>query len=371
MILEAIALYRWLCGHGNIHDIAICVQKSIILTAGLDRTVCCWDFAKGEQRFCRYFTETPIALSFHPSGLHAIISFPDEVRCVHVLNDDLRTFLQIRSQRKMSQTCVFSNGGHKFAISHDNLIRIYDFYTGELSKEFKGHNYKVTQVQWKLGDGEIISIDEDGIIYRWDLLSGKAVSECTRYKATPDLWCEISDQETLWILSEQSIEILSPIKFEVKHVIQKEKDGTSNGISTKIVSNDDSSIILLGVKSIMKNHNDSIQMCRIPLSDFFEVSNDYSFVTMEMFGNIVFLADKSNALHVMELIDSTMSDTLITQDQSSFIDSNAWCHHCLVGEIYLEEKDAITHDLDSLSLELRSNPSLNNNDNSFCLFSFM
>jgi hypothetical protein len=55
------------------------------------------------------------------------------------------------------------------------------------------------------------------------------------------------------------------------------------------------------------------------------------------------------------LIDSTMSDTLITQDQSSFIDSNAWCNHCLVSEIYLEEKDAITHDLDSLSLELRSN----------------
>jgi WD40 repeat protein len=143
----------------------------------------------------------------------------------------------------MNETCVFSNGGHKFAILHNNLIQIYDFYTGKLSKKLKGHNYKVTQVKWKLGDGEIISIDEDGIIYHWDLLFGKVVSECTRYKATPDLRCEISDQETLWILSEQSIEILSPIKFEVKHVIEKEKDGTFNGIPTKIVPNDDSLII--------------------------------------------------------------------------------------------------------------------------------
>ena len=92
-------------------------------------------------------------------------------------------------------------GGHKFAIAHDNLIRIFDFYTGELSQELGGHNYKVTQLRWRHGDSEIISIDEDGIIYRWDNACCMVMAECTRYKANPNVRCAIVSQETLWVLS--------------------------------------------------------------------------------------------------------------------------------------------------------------------------
>ncbi len=336
------------CGQKDIHAMAICGQK--ILTAGLDRAVRYWDIARGEQRLCKYFTEVPNALAFHPSGLHVIILFPDEIRCVHLLVDDLRTFWEIRLPRKMCQICTISNGGHKFAIAHDNLIRVFNFYTGELSQELKGHNYRITKLEWRYGDAEIISIDEDGILYRWDIRDCKVVAECTRYKTNPHLQFTIVSPETLWILSEENI--ISQTTFEFKNMIEININGTS-GVITTIISREDSSFALVGTKFLERDFSSLIQVYNIPYTGSAGVQYHQDFKLAKIHENNIFLVDSAGSLHVMELTNAASSDTLITQHHQSSTD-NPWCDHHLVSEIHLEEKEAIIHDLTSIALELKS-----------------
>lgn len=41
------------------------------------------------------FSEPPLALSFHPSGLHMIVSFPDKIRLCNLIYDEVRPFKEI------------------------------------------------------------------------------------------------------------------------------------------------------------------------------------------------------------------------------------------------------------------------------------
>ena len=105
---------------GRIHCIQTCVQTPYIATAGSD-TIQVWNYATGELVISKEFACIPLSISFHPSGLHMLIVFMDEVQCVHICVDELKMFwrMPIRSCR----CCTFSNGGQKFALADNNLIR--------------------------------------------------------------------------------------------------------------------------------------------------------------------------------------------------------------------------------------------------------
>ena len=344
------------CRHTNVHAIVSCAQKPVILTAGSDRTVRCWDYETGQLRLSKQFTEIPTSISFHPSGLHAIISFQDEVRCVHVLLDDLRTFWKIRLPRKMCSNCVFSKGGHKFAVAHDNLIRIFDFYTGKISQELRGHNYRISKMNWRHGDSEIISVDEDGIIYRWDIHRSQIMAECTRYKANLDYQCSFVSDEALLIFSETIVEVLSPVTLELRECIVVEKVETSRKkLLRTIVSNEDSSIILFGLQPTSKKNSSLIRIGSFPPKTLVDIPFDKQFEFIEVNENVVFVKGATDSLHIMELVEQSARNTLITQNTRGFIDTNSWCNHCLMSEMHLEEKDASIQNLMSLSLELKSN----------------
>ena len=335
------------CAHSNVDLITSCSQKSIILTAGSDNTVRCWDYVSGEQRLCKQFSETATSISLHPSGLHALISFPDYVNCVHLLNDEFRTFWDIRLPRKTCSACLISKGGHKFAVAYDNIIQIYDFYTGKLSHELRGHNRRISRIYWINRDTEIISVGEDGIIYRFDIFTSHIASECVRYKAKSDFECMLISKEAIWVCSEEVIQILSPLDFEVMEEVKFKQQNFNRRTLTTIVANDDLSTVLLGMKSMR------MLLCSFPFGGFIEVPFHTAIDAMHIYEDIVFIKVLSS-LCVLELLNEPTKDTLLTQFAQSPIDMFSWRNHCLISEVHIEEKKTIFDDLVSMTLELKS-----------------
>jgi WD40 repeat protein len=341
-------------GQPDIHAIACCIQKSIILTASSDRTVRCWDYMLGKQLVCKQFVERPIAVSLHPSGLHAIIALEDEVQCVHLLPDDLWTFWQIRLPRKNScSVCIMSHGGQQFAISNDSSIRILDFYSGRLLNELKGHNCKVCQIKWRQCDSEIISIDEDSNILRWDVTKAIIIGECSRYKANMGCTDSLICNEALWVPTHGAIEVISIKTFELKGKINIDQSKTMN-----LMSNDDLSIVLIGLFTQDKH---KLHLSSCPYTTMKEISVYQSMDLMNICGNMVFTKSISNSLHMLELLQEPTANALITKTSRSRIIKRSSCDHCLVSEMHLDEKEAKIHELTTLIHEVESNHDFNLN----------
>lgn len=344
------------CGTGQIHSISTCTQKSLVLTAGLDGAIRCWDFMKGQQQFCKYFTERPISVSLHTSGLHAIITFADEVRFVHILIDDLKTFWHKRMQRKLVKGSVFSNGCHKVAIAHDVCIEIYDFYSGTLTHEIKGH-HKITQLNWRHGDGEIISLDDSGMLRRWDVQHGTILAETSQFKASSQTSFDLVSREMLYVIADGSIHVLSQQAFEIRNIgIELEVKYLDNWSPSQVVVNNDSSSVLILSNSLNDERvfRTSLMICKVPFAGFVEFLQNISIKCIHLHDDIVVCATM-DSLHVIQFKDkSKISNTLITQISLGSDDTPIGYGHILVSELFIEERNSIMNELSSVLLELKT-----------------
>jgi|Transcript_17140 WD40 repeat protein len=88
------------------------------------------------------------ALAFHPSGLHIVVGFSDQVRMMNILDKTLVEYkkLPIKECREI----VFSNGGHLFACQNDKDVWVYKFYTASIIQQFKFsmHTQPVKRISW-------------------------------------------------------------------------------------------------------------------------------------------------------------------------------------------------------------------------------
>lgn len=72
----------------NITGLDVCLRKSLVATCSADRSVRVWNFLeKNNLEVIKNFDEKPLSLSFHPSGLHLIVTFPDKVRLINILEN--------------------------------------------------------------------------------------------------------------------------------------------------------------------------------------------------------------------------------------------------------------------------------------------
>lgn len=347
------------CGPGRIHSISSCIQKSIILTAGSDGAVRCWDYVRGKQLFCKYFTDALLSVSLHQSGLHAVVSFKDEVRCVHILIDDMKTFWQKRMQRKLCVGSVLSNGCHKFAIAYDVCIDVYDFYSGKITHEMKGH-HKITQLRWRHGDGEILTMDESGMLRRWNVQHGALLAETSQFKAYTNTYFNLVSREEMWMIADGSVHILSQSSLETKHIGNRiEEQYLKIWCPSQVAVNEDSSFVLLLSHVSKDQKNDisptSLRLCKVPFSGYADFAQYHSFHCVQLHSEIIFCASESS-LYIMQLEDKAqINRTLITQISLSGENaSKNRLGHNLVSEIYMEERNSIVNDLTSVLSELKA-----------------
>lgn len=157
---------------GPITDIAVCKRKPFFATAGVDKTIKIWNYLENTLEYNRTFEKGINSMSFHPSGIHLAASFKDKVRILNLTIDELEVArdLNIRDSRKVE----FSDGGKYLAIANENVIQLYNFYTGEIlsSSVLKGHENPVNNIIWAPNDLTLYTSTIDGTIFEWNVAKG-------------------------------------------------------------------------------------------------------------------------------------------------------------------------------------------------------
>lgn len=153
----------------------VAVRKPLMATVGVDNTVRVWNFADRAMEVCKAFPEGPTSVAMHPSGLQVVVGFVDKLRLLNVLMDDLREVKEFAI--KACAEVRFSNGGHCFAAANGAIVQLYSTYRGEYQQSLRGHNGRVTGLQWAPNDATLLTCSADGSIYEWDIADSKRTRE--------------------------------------------------------------------------------------------------------------------------------------------------------------------------------------------------
>jgi len=161
---------------GVLTGLDVCVRKPLAVTSCLDRTVRVWNYVEGKLELTKTFGEDPLSVAFHPSGLHVAVGFGDKLRLLHLLMEDMRCFKELPV--KASRECRFSRGGHYLAATgQNNVILVFEFFTGEKLAELRGHSGRIRCLSWGPDDATLVSCGNDGALYCWDWEGGKRIGE--------------------------------------------------------------------------------------------------------------------------------------------------------------------------------------------------
>lgn len=108
--------------------IDVCTRKPLIASCSMDASVRVWNYEDRTCEIASSFDEAPLSISFHPSGLHVLVGFPDRLSLMNVLMDDIRSFKDFAI--KDCRESAFSNGGQYFAAASGSSISVYATFSG-------------------------------------------------------------------------------------------------------------------------------------------------------------------------------------------------------------------------------------------------
>ena len=164
----------------QIHGLDVCIKKELVATCSSDRTVRLWSYTAGnmfKSELCYKCDFEAHALAFHPSGLHIVVGFSDQVRMMNILDRTLVEYkkLPIKECREI----VFSHGGHLFACQNDKEVWVYKFYTASITQSFKFamHAQPVKRIAWLDDDTGFVTCGQDAQIYVWRLYPAAGESQ--------------------------------------------------------------------------------------------------------------------------------------------------------------------------------------------------
>lgn len=161
--------------NASIIDMDVPVRKSFVAALGSDRTVRIYNFLNHSCEIFKDFADEPLCMSVHPSGFYMLLGFPDRLRMMRILSDDIRTDREfpLRNCKK----CAFSNGGHVFAAAQGSVVYLFNTWTYEPITILKGHNGKVTSILWNKSDTHVVTSGSDGAVYSWNVKESKRDNE--------------------------------------------------------------------------------------------------------------------------------------------------------------------------------------------------
>ncbi|CAD8184061.1 unnamed protein product [Paramecium octaurelia] len=154
---------------GPITGLDVCTRKSLVVTVSDDRSIRIWNFNELILEVMKECEDTPLAVAIHPSGFHLIVSFSDKIVLYNLFEKDLNSFKEIHI--KNCQQIKFAHGGHLFAVANQNLVQIYQFYTGENPQNyiFKQSTGNISTIEWDIDDLGFYTGSDNGFVLYWRL----------------------------------------------------------------------------------------------------------------------------------------------------------------------------------------------------------
>jgi WD40 repeat protein len=154
-------------GDCEITGIDVALWKQIVATCGKDRTLRVWNPTDKRIEIMKEFDDEPIGLSLHPTGIYVAVAFPDKVKLMSILLDEIYLCREINA-RQISYV-KFSRGGQYFAVAIGTNLQIYQTYTGLQIATLRGHNNRIRSVLWMNYDSRIITFGAEGVVNVWEL----------------------------------------------------------------------------------------------------------------------------------------------------------------------------------------------------------
>ena len=158
------------CGFHSqeITGLDVCIRKQMIVTCSKDRSVKVWNYVNKTVEISYAMQEEPLAVAFHPSGSHVVVSVPDKIMIFNVLSKNLG--FQNSIQAKHCHEIQFSNGGHLFVAAQGaQSAVVYNFYSGESIFKISRHSQRIRSIDWFEDDTGFVTAGQAGEIYFWDL----------------------------------------------------------------------------------------------------------------------------------------------------------------------------------------------------------
>lgn len=159
--------FHTLFHHSTITGLDTCIRKPIVVTTSIDKSIRVWNYLDESLEMVKYFSEEAACVSVHPSGLYILVGFRDKLRLLNLLIDDISMFKEFAI--KSSTHCKFSKGGQYFVVIGGNTGSIYSTWSFELKGVLKGHNGRITDVNWMIGDEGLVTCGMDGAVYEWKI----------------------------------------------------------------------------------------------------------------------------------------------------------------------------------------------------------
>ncbi|OQR89992.1 WD domain-containing protein [Thraustotheca clavata] len=155
---------------GPILTIDVCIQKPILVTCGVDKTIRSWNYNLCTYEVVASLTEEPTTLSLHPAGFQLVVAFKERVRIYNLIQEGLRVLRDF--SMKACTVIRFSHGGHQFACGAGLTVSIFRTYTCELTFSLTGHINTIQSLTWSYDDLLLYSAGNDGTIYCWNTTNG-------------------------------------------------------------------------------------------------------------------------------------------------------------------------------------------------------
>ena len=218
----------------------------------------------------------------------------------------------------------------------------------------KGHNGKVINLLWSNGDANIISCDEDGIIYRWDVSSGVRVEECVRYRSSPDIDYVIRSPDKIWIFTGSRVDCLSAPSLTFDSTVQEEFKGKLGAV---LSSHETPSFCIATIDT----QQSTVDPMIIRIYDMMTeghvdipIRERASSMSLSSDDKVLILGFESGDIIAYNLTDNRGSSALLTEGpHTGTLATDDWSTNVLVSDIFLQEKDSIVMDLSNCMKELK------------------
>ncbi|KNC50270.1 uncharacterized protein AMSG_06429 [Thecamonas trahens ATCC 50062] len=154
---------------GAILDVDCAIRKPLLVTAGADRTLRVWHYIDMQCTNSIRFRDEPLAVAFHPLGLHVLVAFSEGVSMLAVLASGFRVDHVFKV--KFAKVLRFSTNGAYFAAASGATILLFSSTTLSLVGKLDGHVRPVANLAFLANDMMLASAAGDGAIYYWDLVT--------------------------------------------------------------------------------------------------------------------------------------------------------------------------------------------------------